>query len=68
MYYDTQEHAEDLLREGESAMYRAKRAGADRIELFKPEMRGVGDERSHRSVRSETCHRAPPDPHPCTSP
>ncbi|MGO9485767.1 MAG: EAL domain-containing protein, partial [Rhodomicrobium sp.] len=32
--------------EGESAMYRAKRAGADRIELFKPEMRGATDERS----------------------
>jgi diguanylate cyclase (GGDEF)-like protein/PAS domain S-box-containing protein len=46
MYDGTQEHAEDLLREGESAMYRAKRAGADRIELFKPEMRGAVDERS----------------------
>ncbi|MBI4725430.1 MAG: GGDEF domain-containing protein, partial [Rhodomicrobium sp.] len=46
MYDGTQEHAEDLLREGESAMYRAKRAGADRIELFKPEMRGGADERS----------------------
>ncbi len=46
MYDGTQETAEDLLREGESAMYRAKRAGADRIELFKPEMRGAADERS----------------------
>jgi diguanylate cyclase (GGDEF)-like protein/PAS domain S-box-containing protein len=46
MYDGTQESAEDLLREGESAMYRAKRAGADRIELFKPEMRGPADERS----------------------
>ena len=46
MYDGTQETAEDLLREGESAMYRAKRAGADRIELFKPEMRGATDERS----------------------
>src|SRR5208337_757856 len=46
MYDGTQENAEDLLREGESAMYRAKRAGADRIELFKPEMRGAADERS----------------------
>ncbi len=46
MYDSTQEHAEDLLREAESAMYRAKRAGADRIELFKPEMRGATDERS----------------------
>jgi len=46
MYDGTQETADDLLREGESAMYRAKRAGADRIELFKPEMRGATDERS----------------------
>jgi diguanylate cyclase (GGDEF)-like protein len=46
MFDGTQETAEDLLREGESAMYRAKRAGADRIELFKPEMRGGTDERS----------------------
>jgi diguanylate cyclase (GGDEF)-like protein/PAS domain S-box-containing protein len=46
MFDGTQETAEDLLREGESAMYRAKRAGADRIELFKPEMRGATDERS----------------------
>ncbi|MGA7329046.1 MAG: EAL domain-containing protein [Rhodomicrobium sp.] len=46
MYDGTQESAEDLLREGESAMYRAKRAGADRIELFKPEMRGGPDERA----------------------
>ncbi len=46
MYDGTQETAEDLLREGESAMYRAKRAGADRIELFKPEMRGPADERT----------------------
>jgi diguanylate cyclase (GGDEF)-like protein/PAS domain S-box-containing protein len=46
MFDGTQETAEDLLRESESAMYRAKRAGADRIELFKPEMRGTTDERS----------------------
>lgn len=46
MYDGTQETAEELLREGESAMYRAKRAGADRIELFKPEMRGDSDERA----------------------
>ncbi|ADP70991.1 diguanylate cyclase/phosphodiesterase with PAS/PAC sensor(s) [Rhodomicrobium vannielii ATCC 17100] len=46
MYDGTQEHAEDLLREAESAMYRAKRAGPDRIELFKPEMRGATDERA----------------------
>ena len=46
MYDGVQEKGEDLLRESESAMYRAKRAGADRIELFKPEMRGAPDERS----------------------
>ena len=54
MYDATQEHGEDLLREGESAMYRAKRAGADRIELFKPEMRGSADERS--VVQSDLKH------------
>lgn len=37
----------ELLREAETAMYRAKRSGADRIELYKPEMRG---ERSEREV------------------
>lgn len=46
MFDGNQQNAEELLREAESAMYRAKRAGADRIELFKPEMRGEGDERS----------------------
>ena len=54
MYDGTQEHGEDLLREGESAMYRAKRAGSDRIELFKPEMRGAADERS--IVQSDLKH------------
>ena len=36
----TQATAQDLLREGEIAMLRAKRSGADRIEIFTPEMRG----------------------------
>ncbi|HXW21466.1 MAG TPA: sensor domain-containing phosphodiesterase, partial [Rhodomicrobium sp.] len=54
MYDGTHEHGEDLFREGESAMYRAKRAGSDRIELFKPEMRGVADERS--IVQSDLKH------------
>ncbi len=54
MFDGTQERAEELLREGESAMYRAKRAGADRIELFKPEMRGAADERS--IVQSDLKH------------
>jgi diguanylate cyclase (GGDEF)-like protein/PAS domain S-box-containing protein len=35
----------DLVREAETAMYRAKRSGADRIELYKPEMRGERGER-----------------------
>ena len=36
----TQATAQDLLREGEIAMLRAKRGGADRIEIFNPSMRG----------------------------
>jgi diguanylate cyclase (GGDEF)-like protein/PAS domain S-box-containing protein len=36
----------ELLREAETAMYRAKRGGADRIEIFRPEMRQQADERS----------------------
>jgi diguanylate cyclase (GGDEF)-like protein len=36
----SQETAQDMLREGELAMLRAKRAGADRIEIFNPAMRG----------------------------
>ncbi|HRD75153.1 MAG TPA: diguanylate cyclase, partial [Hyphomicrobiaceae bacterium] len=35
----------ELLREAELAMYRAKRAGADRIEIFKPAMRSERDDR-----------------------
>jgi diguanylate cyclase (GGDEF)-like protein/PAS domain S-box-containing protein len=46
MYDGQQTTAEELLREAESAMYRAKRSGADRIELFKPEMRDERDERA----------------------
>jgi len=44
--YDGEEtsHA-DLLKKGEIAMFRAKRAGADRIEVFTPDMRGDQDER-----------------------
>jgi diguanylate cyclase (GGDEF)-like protein len=38
--HDGQETAQDMLREGEIAMLRAKRAGADRIEIFNPAMRG----------------------------
>ena len=47
VYDGVQAHPTDLLREAETAMYRAKRSGADRIELYKPEMRG---ERSEREV------------------
>ena len=36
----SQETAQEMLREGELAMLRAKRAGADRIEIFNPAMRG----------------------------
>ncbi len=46
MFDGQQQTAEELLREAESAMYRAKRAGADRIELFKPEMRAEIDDRA----------------------
>lgn len=35
--------AEDLLKGAEIAMYRAKRKGADRIEIFHPDMRLEGD-------------------------
>ena len=35
----------DLLRDAESAMHRAKQGGADRIEVFKPEMRSERDDR-----------------------
>jgi len=35
----------DLYKEAEIAMYRAKRSGADRIEIFRPEMRSDHDDR-----------------------
>lgn len=35
----------DLLKKAEIAMFRAKRAGADRIEVFTPEMQGEQDDR-----------------------
>ena len=42
-----QEHTldDDLLKEAELAMYRAKRGGADRIEVFEPDMRRDRDDR-----------------------
>src|SRR5690606_37873664 len=40
-----EDNAHDLLNEAEIAMYRAKRSGADRVEMFLPEMRKEGDDR-----------------------
>lgn len=45
IYDGTQTEEEDLLREAELAMYRAKRGGADRIEVFEPSMRRDKDDR-----------------------
>lgn len=44
--FDGQEtNHHDLLKKAEIAMFRAKRAGADRIEVFTPEMQGEQDDR-----------------------
>ena len=45
--YDADEtgQAADLVKNAEIAMFRAKRAGADRIEVFSPEMKGDQDDR-----------------------
>ena len=45
VYDGSVENRHDLLKEAEIAMYRAKRGGADRIEIFRPEMRGERDDR-----------------------
>lgn len=45
IYSGAQNTAEGLLREAEIAMYRAKRMGTDRIEMFKPEMMSDRDDR-----------------------
>ncbi len=45
VYDGTQLSHEDLVNEAELAMYRAKRSGMDRIEIFKPTMRGERDNR-----------------------
>jgi diguanylate cyclase (GGDEF)-like protein/PAS domain S-box-containing protein len=43
--YDGEEaSAGDLLKEAEIAMFRAKRGGTDRIEIFRPEMRSEPDD------------------------
>ncbi len=45
IYDSLQATPQDLLKEAEIAMYRAKRGGADQIEIFRPEMRGERDDR-----------------------
>lgn len=40
----------DLLKEAEIAMYRARRSGSDRIEIFRPEMRGETNDRDLMEV------------------
>lgn len=45
VYDGTQLTHQDLVNESELAMYRAKRSGTDRIEIFKPTMRGERDNR-----------------------
>lgn len=45
VFSGSQDGEQDLLKDAEVAMYRAKRGGADRIEIFKPEMRADRDER-----------------------
>ena len=39
--------AQDLFKQAEIAMYRAKRSGPDRVEIFVPEMRKEPDERAN---------------------
>jgi len=45
VYDGTQMTAQDMLRDGEIAMLRAKRGGADRIEIFSPSMRSEDESR-----------------------
>lgn len=45
VYSNSEQGEQDLLKDSEIAMYRAKRGGADRIEIFRPEMRADRDER-----------------------
>jgi diguanylate cyclase (GGDEF)-like protein len=46
LYDSSQATGRDLLREAEVAMHRAKRAGSDRLEIFRPEMRTEKDDRA----------------------
>ena len=45
VYDGEQASAHDMLREAEAALHRAKRGGADRIEIFNAAMRGEADQR-----------------------
>ena len=45
VYDGTAADGRDLMREAEIAMYRAKRQGTDRVEIFRPEMRADKDQR-----------------------
>ncbi len=45
VYDGHQSENNDLLKEAEIAMYRAKRSGTDRVEIFKPAMRNEEDDR-----------------------
>jgi diguanylate cyclase (GGDEF)-like protein/PAS domain S-box-containing protein len=45
VYDGQQETHQDLLKEAEIAMFRAKSAGADRIDIFKASMRGTEESR-----------------------
>jgi diguanylate cyclase (GGDEF)-like protein/PAS domain S-box-containing protein len=51
---DSHERPEELLTEAEIAMYRAKRSGKARIEIFEPGMRGEADD--HLSVETDLRH------------
>jgi diguanylate cyclase (GGDEF)-like protein/PAS domain S-box-containing protein len=46
IYDGHEQDARELLKEAEIAMYRAKRGGTDRIEVYVPEMRAERDERA----------------------
>ena len=48
---DVHEHPEELLNEAEIAMYRAKRSGKGKVELFEPGMRAEAD--THLKLESD---------------
>lgn len=51
---DAHEHPEELFTEAEIAMYRAKRSGKARIEMFEPGMRKEADD--HLSLETDLRH------------